>query len=55
MCLIGKTQLLCMQCRGIGPHLAASWKSHGFYRVAAGTWGIISSYDGVAHSKRDFV
>ena len=21
MCLIGKTQLLCMQCRGIGPHL----------------------------------
>ena len=23
MCLIGKTQLLCMQCRGIGPHLVA--------------------------------
>ena len=37
MCLIGKTQLLCMQCRGIGPHLVARGKSHGFYRVAAGT------------------
>ena len=33
MCLIGKTQLLCMQCRGIGPHLVARWKSHGFSRV----------------------
>ena len=33
MCLIGKTQLLCMQCRGIGPHLAASWKSHGFLEI----------------------
>ena len=30
-------------------------KSHGFYRVAAGTWCIISSYDGDAHSKRQFV
>ena len=38
MCLIGKTQLLCMQCRGIGPHLVARGKSHGFSRVAAGTW-----------------
>ena len=36
MCLIGKTQLLCMQCRGIGPHLVASGKSHGFSRVEAG-------------------
>ena len=34
MCLIGKTQLLCMQCRGIGPHLVARGKSHGFFRVA---------------------
>ena len=24
-------------------------------RVAAGTWGIFSSYDGDAHSKREFV
>ena len=38
MCLIGKTQLLCMQCRGIGPHLVTTGKSHGFSRVAAGTW-----------------
>ena len=30
MCLIGKTQLLCMQCRGIGPHLVVRGKSHGF-------------------------
>ena len=48
MCLIGKTQLLCMQCRGIGPHLVARGKSHGFSRVAAGTWGTFSSYDGDA-------
>ena len=39
-CLIGKTQLLWTQCRGIGPHLAGRGKSHGFSRVAAGTWGI---------------
>ena len=30
-------------------------KSHGFSRVAAGTWGIFTSYDGDAHSKREFV
>ena len=29
--------------------------SHGFSRVAAGTWGIFSSYDGDEHSKREFV
>ena len=55
MCLIGKTQLLCMQCRGIGPHLMARGKYNGFSRVAAGTWGIFSSYDRGAHSKREFV
>ena len=55
MCLIGKTQLLCMQCRGIGPHQVARVKSHVFSRVAAGTWGIFTSYDGDAHSKREFV
>ena len=54
MCLIGKTQLLCMQCWGIGPHLVARGKSHWFSRVVAGTWGIFSSYDGDAHSKREF-
>ena len=55
MCLIGKTLLLCMQFRGIGPHLGATGKSHGFSRVAAGTWGIFSSCLGDAHSKREFV
>ena len=55
MCLIGKTQLLSMQCRGFGPHLVVRGKSHGFSRVAAGTWGIFSSYDGDAHSKQEFV
>ena len=55
MCLIGKTLLLSMQCRGIGPHLVARGKSHQFSRVAAGTLGIFSSYDGDAHSKREFV
>ena len=55
MCFIGKMQLLCMECRGIGPHLVARGKSHGFSRVAAGTCGIFSSYDEDAHSKREFV
>ena len=55
MYLIVKTQLLCMQCRGIGPHLMARGKSDGFSRVAAGMSGIFSSYDGDAHSKREFV
>ena len=55
MCLIGITQLLCMQCRGIWPDLVERGKSHGFSRVAAGTCGILSSYDGDAHSKREFV
>ena len=48
MCLIGKTQLLWTQCRGIGRHLAGRGKSHGFSRVAAGTWGIISSTAGMS-------
>ena len=55
MSLIGKTQLLCMQRRGIGPHLVGRRKAHGFSRVTAGTWGIFSSYDGDAHSKPEFV
>ena len=55
MCLIEKTQLLCMEGRGIRPHLVAMGKSHGFSRVAAGTSGIFSSHDGDAHSKWEFV
>ena len=30
---------------------AGRGKSHGFSRVAAGTWGIFSSYSGDVHSK----
>ena len=55
MFLIGKTQLLCMQCRGIGAHLVARGKSHGFSRVAAGTWCIFSIYGGDGHLKLGFV
>ena len=55
MCLIGKTQLLCMQCRLIGPNLVAREKSHGFSRVAAGTRVIFSSYGGAGHLKLGFV
>ena len=55
MCLIGKTQLLWTHCRGIGPHLAATGKSHGFSRFVAGTWGIYSSYGEDDHSKLEFV
>ena len=55
MCLIGETQLLWEKCRGIGPHLAARGKSHGFSRVAAGILGIFSSYGGDVHLKLEFV
>ena len=41
--------------QGNRANLAGRAKSHGFSRVAAGTWGIFSSYDGDAHSKREFV
>ena len=44
-----------MQCRGIRPHLVARGKSHGFSRVAAGTWGIFSSYGGDVNSILGFV
>ena len=33
----------------------ARGKSHGFSRVAAGTWGAFSSYSGDDHSKLVFV
>ena len=41
--------LLCTQCRGIGTHLSAKGKFHGFSRVAAGTWGTFSSYSRGSH------
>ena len=44
-----------MQCRGIGPHLAARRKSHGFARFAARTWDIFSSYGADGISKLEFV
>ena len=40
---------------GIGPHLATRGKSHGFSRVAAGTWAIFSGYGGDGLSKLEFV
>ena len=48
---MGITGWLWSPCRGIGPHLLARGKSHGFSRVAAGTWGIFSSYSGDGPSK----
>ena len=42
-------------CSEIGPHLSARGKYHGFSSVAAGTWGIFSSYSGNGHSKLEFV
>ena len=53
--LIGNMELFNMKCKGIGPHLAARGKSHEFYRVAAGTWYIFSSYGGDGHLKLGFV
>ena len=41
--------------KGIGPVLAARGKSQGFSRVAAGNWGIFSSYGGDGPSKFVFV
>ena len=50
----GEHGILYKHCRGIGPHLAARGKSHGFYRVVVGTWGIFSSYVGDGPSKLVF-
>ena len=55
MCLIGNKELLCLQCRGIVPHLTERGKSHRFSRVVAGTCSIFSSYCGDGHSKLEFV
>ena len=40
---------------GIGPHLVARGKSHGFSRVAVGTWVVFSSYGGDGPSNLLFV
>ena len=44
-----------MQCRGIGPHLTAKRKSHGFSRVVVGSWCTCSSYAGDDPSKLMFL
>ena len=49
------TILLCTKCREIKPHLPARDMCHGISRVAAGIWGIFSSYSGDGHSKFHFV
>ena len=54
-CLIGNMEFLCMHHTGIGHNLAARGKSHEFFRVAAGTWGIFSSCGGDGHLKLGFV
>ena len=54
-CLIGNKELLCTQCGVIGPRLVARRKSHWFSRIAAGTWGIFSSYGRNGHSKLELV
>ena len=41
-----------MHCRGIGTHLTARELSHGFSRVAAGTWGFVSIKPGMAFKTR---
>ena len=46
---------LCMQCRGIAPHLTVRRKSNVISRVAVGTWGTCSSYAGDDPSKLIFV
>ena len=45
MCLIGKTELLCMQCRGIGPHLVARGSLMGFLelRQARGVYSRVTT------------
>ena len=45
MCLIGKTQLLCMQCRKFGPHLVAMGSLMGFLelRQAPGVYSRVTT------------
>ena len=48
-------RIVLKECRGVGSHLPARGKSHGFSRFAAGTWGIFSSYGVDDPSKLVFV
>ena len=53
-CLMGNTELLCMQCSGIGPHLGARGKSYVVSRVGVGTSCIFLSSTGNGPSKLVF-
>ena len=44
-----------MQCQEIRPHLAERGKSHGFSRVASGTWDVLSCDGGDGVSKVVYV
>ena len=55
MCLMENVELLCTQCREIGPHLTARGNSHCFSRVVVGTWGIFSNFGWDNPSKLAFV
>ena len=48
-------EFFCIHCKGNGPHLVVRGKSHGFSRIAVGTWVIISVYGGDGPSKLVFV
>ena len=48
-------ELFCTHCQGIGPHHGVMGKSHGFSRIAVGTWVLILIYDGDGPSKLLFV
>ena len=48
-------ELLCTQCRRIGPHPTARGESHVFSRVLVVTWGIFSSYTRDGPSKLIFL
>ena len=54
-CSSWNMELFCMHCQGIRPHLAVRGKSHGFSRIAVGTWVLISIYGGDGPSKLVFV
>ena len=41
--------------QGNEPHFPARGMSHTISRIAAGTWGIFSSYSGDGHSELHFV
>ena len=55
MWVIRITIFLSIHRRVIGPHLVARGKCHGFIRVAAGPWAILSTYGGDRLLKLAFV